>query len=103
MRISKKAILMWVASYMLKPVGIAVLISWFAIGNLYLYTAPRNLGDFLGNIVVLGGWLFLGLSIILAFLIFEFCIVILIFDICYLIFEFILSPSLSPPPQCLIP
>lgn len=72
MKVSKKAILMWGAGYMLKPVGIAVLISWFAIGNLYLYTAPqKNLGNFLENSVILEKWIFLGLSVILFFLVFS--------------------------------
>ncbi len=63
---------MWAVSRLLKPVGMAVLISWFAIGNLYLYMAPqKNLGDFLGNIVVLEKWIFLGLSVVLVFLIFS--------------------------------
>jgi len=63
---------MWVVSRLLKPVGIAVLISWFAVGNLYLYMTPKNnLGNFLENIVVLGKWLFLGLSVVLVFLIFS--------------------------------
>ena len=63
---------MWAVSHLLKPVGIAVLISWFAIGNLYLYMAPqKNLGNFLENIVVLEKWIFLGLSVVLTFLIFS--------------------------------
>ena len=63
---------MWAVSRLLKPVGIAVLISWFAIGNLYLYMVPqKNLGNFLENIVVLEKWIFLGLSVILVFLIFS--------------------------------
>ncbi len=63
---------MWVISRLLKPVGIAVLISWFVIGNLYLYMVPqKNLGNFLENIVVLEKWIFLGLSVVLTFLIFS--------------------------------
>ncbi len=72
MRVSKKTIWMWAVSRLLKPVGIAVLISWFAIGNLYLYMVPqKNLGNFLENIVVLEKWIFLGLSVVLIFLIFS--------------------------------
>ncbi len=70
MKASKKAILMWSAGYIFKPVGIAVLIFWFALGNLYLYAAPqKNLGNFLKKLIALDKWTFLGLSVILLFII----------------------------------
>ncbi len=72
MRASKRAIWMWAVNHLLKPIGITILISWFAIGSLYLYMAPqKNLGNFLENIVVLEKWIFIGLSVVLAFLIFS--------------------------------
>ena len=72
MRVSKRAIWIWSVSRLLKPAGLMVLISWFAVGNLYVYMAPqKNLGDFLENFVVLGKWFFLGFSVVLVFLIFS--------------------------------
>lgn len=72
MKVSKRAIWMWAVNRLLKPVGLTVSISWFIIGDLYLYMAPqKNLGNLLESMVFLEKWLFLGLSVILAFLIFS--------------------------------
>lgn len=56
----------------MKPVGIVVLLSWFISGNVFLYFAPQNNSDgLLATAIIADKWIFLGLSLVLAFLIFS--------------------------------
>ena len=72
MRVSKKAIWMWSVSNLMKPIAVVILVSWFILGNFFLYFAPQNnLGNLLETAMVAGKWVFLSLSIVLVFLIFS--------------------------------
>ncbi len=62
---------MWSLSNLMKPAGIAVLLFWFISGNVFLYFAPQNnLGGLVVTAIVADKWIFIGLSAVLAFMIF---------------------------------
>lgn len=72
MRVSKKAIWMWLVGNLMKPVCIIIFIFWFILGNVFLYFSPQNnLSDILKTAVIIDKWIFLGLLVILFFLIFS--------------------------------
>ncbi|MDO8676708.1 MAG: PH domain-containing protein [Candidatus Azambacteria bacterium] len=79
-RVSKKAIWMWLAEFLAKPIALAILFFWFISGAAFLYLAFQSplenkflLGQDLDKIykigVIFDKWLFLGFSISLVFLI----------------------------------
>lgn len=63
---------MWTLGQLTKPMGVVIIIFWFLSGCLFIYLAPQqNLGKILGTVLILDKWIFLGLLIVLAFLIFS--------------------------------
>lgn len=72
MKVSKKAIWMWFAESLTKSPALAVLFFWFVSGAGFIYFVPqKNLGKILETALMLDKWIFLGFSLILAFLIFS--------------------------------
>ncbi|MBI2635216.1 MAG: PH domain-containing protein [Parcubacteria group bacterium] len=79
-RVSKKAVWMWFAEFLAKPIALAILVFWFISGAAFLYLSPQSplenkflLGQDLDKIykigVIFDKWLFLGFSVGLVFLI----------------------------------
>lgn len=61
---------MWTVRSMAKRPNLIGLILWFLSGNAWLYFGPqKNLNGFANNAVMIDKWIFLGLSIVLVFLI----------------------------------
>jgi membrane protein YdbS with pleckstrin-like domain len=71
-RVSKKAIAMWIIRYLTTWKSLAILVSWFILGDLWLYFGPQqNLKQIISYAIIVDKWIFIGLSVVLTFLIFS--------------------------------
>jgi len=72
MKVSKRAIWMWVVSRLFKPSGIVVFVLWFIAGDLWLYFGPQeNLGQIVERAITVDRWFFFGLSVLVLFFAFS--------------------------------